>query len=57
MSKTVLGDAAHRLYPRGSNGAAQALIDARTLADILSEPRSQSDNYKKIAGFAVESMR
>jgi 2-polyprenyl-6-methoxyphenol hydroxylase-like FAD-dependent oxidoreductase len=32
---TLMGDAAHPMYPRGSNGAAQALIDARTLADIL----------------------
>jgi 2-polyprenyl-6-methoxyphenol hydroxylase-like FAD-dependent oxidoreductase len=29
---TLLGDAAHPMYPRGSNGSAQALIDARTLA-------------------------
>jgi 2-polyprenyl-6-methoxyphenol hydroxylase-like FAD-dependent oxidoreductase len=32
---TFAGDAAHPMYPRGSNGAAQALIDARTLADAL----------------------
>jgi 2-polyprenyl-6-methoxyphenol hydroxylase-like FAD-dependent oxidoreductase len=32
---TFVGDAAHPMYPRGSNGAAQALIDARSLADIL----------------------
>jgi 5-methylphenazine-1-carboxylate 1-monooxygenase len=32
---TLLGDAAHPMYPRGSNGSAQALIDARTLADEL----------------------
>lgn len=32
---TLAGDAAHPMYPRGSNGAAQALIDARTLADLL----------------------
>ena len=30
---TLAGDAAHPMYPRGSNGAAQAAIDARTLAD------------------------
>lgn len=112
---TFLGDAAHPMYPRGSNGAAQALIDARTLADILAkqgdaaaalkeyeaarlapaskvvrtnrefppdflnikveeltgdkpfdrledyisqdELRALSDNYKKIAGFAVESLK
>jgi 2-polyprenyl-6-methoxyphenol hydroxylase-like FAD-dependent oxidoreductase len=33
---TLAGDAAHPMYPRGSNGAAQAAIDARTLADCLS---------------------
>jgi 2-polyprenyl-6-methoxyphenol hydroxylase-like FAD-dependent oxidoreductase len=32
---TLLGDAAHPMYPRGSQGSAQALIDARTLADEL----------------------
>ncbi|MDB5409834.1 MAG: binding domain protein [Rhodospirillales bacterium] len=32
---TLLGDAAHPMYPRGSNGAAQAAVDARTLADLL----------------------
>ncbi len=28
---TLLGDAAHPMYPRGSNGAGQAIIDARFL--------------------------
>jgi 2-polyprenyl-6-methoxyphenol hydroxylase-like FAD-dependent oxidoreductase len=32
---TLAGDAAHPMYPRGSNGAAQGLIDARVLADRL----------------------
>jgi 2-polyprenyl-6-methoxyphenol hydroxylase-like FAD-dependent oxidoreductase len=32
---TLLGDAAHPMYPRGSNGSAQALIDARVLAGEL----------------------
>jgi 2-polyprenyl-6-methoxyphenol hydroxylase-like FAD-dependent oxidoreductase len=32
---TLMGDAAHPMYPRGSNGSAQALIDARTLVDCL----------------------
>jgi len=32
---TLMGDAAHPMYPRGSNGAAQGLIDARTLAELL----------------------
>ena len=34
---TLMGDAAHPMYPRGSNGSAQSLIDARTLADLLSK--------------------
>jgi 2-polyprenyl-6-methoxyphenol hydroxylase-like FAD-dependent oxidoreductase len=36
---TLAGDAAHPMYPRGSNGAAQAAIDARALAEcIASQP-------------------
>ncbi|MBI4920929.1 MAG: flavin-dependent oxidoreductase [Devosia nanyangense] len=34
---TLLGDAAHPMYPRGSNGAGQAILDARALADALAE--------------------
>lgn len=34
-SATLLGDAAHPLYPIGSNGSAQAILDARCLADYL----------------------
>ena len=34
---TFMGDAAHPMYPRGSQGASQALIDARTLADELAK--------------------
>lgn len=32
---TLLGDAAHPMVPRGSNGAGQAIIDARVLTDCL----------------------
>src|SRR5262249_62132397 len=32
---TLLGDAAHPMLPRGSNGAVQAILDARALADRL----------------------
>ena len=32
---TLLGDAAHPMVPRGSNGAGQAILDARALADAL----------------------
>jgi 2-polyprenyl-6-methoxyphenol hydroxylase-like FAD-dependent oxidoreductase len=32
---TLLGDAAHPMYPRGSNGAGQAILDARYLTGRL----------------------
>lgn len=32
---TLLGDAAHPMYPSGSNGASQAILDSRSLADAL----------------------
>jgi 2-polyprenyl-6-methoxyphenol hydroxylase-like FAD-dependent oxidoreductase len=36
---TLLGDAAHPMYPQGGNGGAQAIIDAATLGRLLaSEP-------------------
>jgi 5-methylphenazine-1-carboxylate 1-monooxygenase len=34
---TLLGDAAHPMVPRGSNGAGQAILDARCLTDRLVE--------------------
>ncbi|MDP2409912.1 MAG: flavin-dependent oxidoreductase [Pseudolabrys sp.] len=46
---TLAGDAAHPMYPRGSNGAAQAAIDARTLADLLktsADPRDALAAYE-----------
>lgn len=33
---SLLGDAAHPMVPRGSNGAGQAILDARALTDCLS---------------------
>lgn len=32
---SLLGDAAHPMYPRGSNGAGQAIVDARCLAGAI----------------------
>lgn len=32
---TLLGDAAHPMYPVGSNGAGQAILDAVTIADCM----------------------
>ncbi len=46
---TLAGDVAHPMYPRGSNGAAQAAIDARTLADLLhshADPRAALKAYE-----------
>lgn len=34
---TLLGDAAHPMYPSGSNGTSQAILDARVLAKSLKE--------------------
>ena len=48
---TFMGDAAHPMYPRGSNGSAQALIDARTLAEQLvatSDPLAALQSYEQL---------
>ncbi|HUH83586.1 MAG TPA: flavin-dependent oxidoreductase [Stellaceae bacterium] len=49
---TLLGDAAHPMYPRGSNGAGQAILDARALADRLA---ASADPVAALA--AYEEMR
>jgi len=41
---TLLGDAAHPMYPIGSNGASQAILDARTLTGCL---RSYPDDVER----------
>lgn len=46
---TLLGDAAHPMYPVGSNGASQAILDARALADCLlmsDHPRAALHAYE-----------
>jgi 2-polyprenyl-6-methoxyphenol hydroxylase-like FAD-dependent oxidoreductase len=40
---TLLGDAAHPMYPNGSNGASQAILDARSLAHHISSGVSVAD--------------
>ena len=47
---TLLGDAAHPMYPVGSNGASQAILDARCLADALARsehPRQALMTYEQ----------
>lgn len=47
---TLLGDAAHPMYPVGSNGASQAILDARCLADCLASaehPRAGLWRYER----------
>jgi 2-polyprenyl-6-methoxyphenol hydroxylase-like FAD-dependent oxidoreductase len=48
---TLLGDAAHPMYPIGSNGASQAILDARALAEALSE---ESDPSAALARYDAE---
>lgn len=48
---SLLGDAAHPMVPRGSNGAGQAIVDARALADCLcatEDPVAALRAYEKI---------
>ena len=52
---TLAGDAAHPMYPRGSNGAAQAAIDARTLADLLAQERRSARRAQGLRGGAARA--
>ena len=46
---TLLGDAAHPMVPRGSNGAGQAILDARAVADALAA--SPADPVAALAAY------
>lgn len=50
---TLLGDAAHPMYPRGANGAAQAILDARALTDALS---NHADPYAALAAYEAQRL-
>lgn len=61
---TLMGDAAHPMYPVGSNGASQAIIDARTLAyslgtvaDLDAALASYEDARRPLTGSVIESNR
>ncbi len=42
----LLGDAAHPMYPIGSNGASQAILDARVLAQSLATTGHPGEAFK-----------
>ena len=48
---TLLGDAAHPMYPIGSNGASQAILDARVLTR---EIRAHGAGPEALAAYAAE---
>ena len=50
---TLLGDAAHPMVPRGSNGAGQAILDARVLAAELS---SRNDPCDALAAYQAQRL-
>jgi 2-polyprenyl-6-methoxyphenol hydroxylase-like FAD-dependent oxidoreductase len=52
---TLMGDAAHPMYPRGSNGSAQALIDGRTLAEQLEKNPDPQAALKQYEALRLES--
>ncbi|WP_042551086.1 FAD-dependent monooxygenase, partial [Ralstonia solanacearum] len=60
---TLLGDAAHPMYPIGSNGSAQAILDARALVDCLLATRDiglalreyEADRLPRTAGIVLRN--
>jgi 2-polyprenyl-6-methoxyphenol hydroxylase-like FAD-dependent oxidoreductase len=48
---TLLGDAAHPMWPIGSNGASQAVLDCRALADALA---ANSDVHEALQIYEAE---
>lgn len=54
---TLLGDAAHPMYPIGSNGSAQAILDARCLSDGLAQAVGGSARTLDIALLEYEAER
>ena len=54
-----IGDAAHAMYPNGSNGASQAIIDGRTLAlklataDSIIDALREYDEERRVATTAL----
>ncbi|WP_236792197.1 flavin-dependent oxidoreductase [Amycolatopsis sp. GM8] len=53
---TLLGDAAHPMYPRGGNGGAQAILDARALAQALDEGDDPRDALREYESVRLETV-
>ena len=61
---TLLGDAAHPMYPRGGNGGAQSILDAETLAGLLAGAntpvtalQAYEDERREVTGHIVLTNR
>ena len=52
---TLLGDAAHPMYPRGSNGAGQAILDARALTGCLRRNGDVEAALKEYEGMRLKA--
>ena len=50
---TLLGDAAHPMYPIGSNGASQAILDAEAMANALHDSGFGRTGIDPTVGFAA----
>jgi 2-polyprenyl-6-methoxyphenol hydroxylase-like FAD-dependent oxidoreductase len=50
---TLMGDAAHPMYPRGSNGAGQAILDAASLAWHLS---AEANAFAALKAYEAERL-
>jgi 2-polyprenyl-6-methoxyphenol hydroxylase-like FAD-dependent oxidoreductase len=50
---TLVGDAAHPMYPRGGNGAGQSILDARALARAL---KAQPDVAAALKAYEAERL-
>jgi 2-polyprenyl-6-methoxyphenol hydroxylase-like FAD-dependent oxidoreductase len=52
---TLLGDAAHPMVPRGSNGAGQAILDARAMAECLARHADPVEALKQYEARRLEA--
>ena len=61
---TLMGDAAHPMYPRGGNGGAQSILDAETLAGLWASANTRAtalqayeDERREVTGRIVRTNR